>query len=318
MRQPSFAPALLAASCLAALLCATALPAQEGIVVMPPPLAVTPSPGSQPEPPPHLRGTTPSFEDQVMELVNVERLANGQLAPLKRVDLLDNSAELHSSNMATRNFHMHCDPDTNTLPGDRMTTAGYSWNGAAENIAAGFTTPAAVMAGWMASSGHRANILSTGMRELGIGYVLQSGDQANVRQSATGLCPSTTSNNGPYQHYWTQNFGIRNVVYPVVINREAFQASGPLVDLYLYGAGWAQEMRLQNESGTFTAWQPFATNVAWQLSAGDGTKTVNVELRNGATVRTTSDTIVLVDTANFIFADGFESGNTSAWSQTVP
>jgi hypothetical protein len=28
-------------------------------------------------------------------------------------------------------------------------------------------------------------------------------------------------NNGPYFHYWTQNFGRRNNVYPMVINREA-------------------------------------------------------------------------------------------------
>lgn len=266
----------------------------------------------------HAKGGGPTFEQQVLELVNQERAANVvPQPPLKGVNLLDSSAETHSSNMATRNFHMHCDPDTNTSFGDRMTAAGYTWNAGAENIAAGYTTPANVMAGWMASAGHRTNILSPLYRELGVGYVLQAGDMNNVRESATGLCPSTSSNHGPYSHYWAQNFGLRNNIYPVVINGEAYDTSDPDVDLYLYGTGWAVDMRLRNEAGTWTAWQPFSSTVNWVLSAGDGTKTVNVELRNGATVRSASDTIILAN-SDFLFGDGFESGDTSAWSLTVP
>ncbi len=59
--------------------------------------------------------------------------------------------------MAQRDFFMHCYPDTHTLPWDRMTTAGYTGRAAAaENLAAGYTTPEAVMASWMTSPyGHR-------------------------------------------------------------------------------------------------------------------------------------------------------------------
>ena len=262
----------------------------------------------------HAKGGGPTFEQQVLELVNQER---GSLPPLKGVNLLDNSSETHSSNMATRNFFMHCDPDFNTNVGDRMTAAGYTWNAAAENIGAGYTDAADVMNGWMGSAGHAANILSPSYREIGVGYVSQAGDTNNVRQSLTGLCPFTSSNNGPWTRYWTQNFGLRNNVYPVVINREAYDTTSPDVDLYLYGTGWAVDMRLRNEAGTWSAWQPFSSAVAWILSAGDGTKTVNVELRNGATVRSASDTIILAN-SDFIFGDGFESGNTSGWSLTVP
>lgn len=270
------------------------------------------------EPQRTLRADGPSFEDLVMELVNQERWANGQLPPLKRVSQLDSSSETHSSNMASRNFFAHCDLDTGTLPWDRMTAAGYSWNSAGENIAAGYSTPQAVVDGWMGSPGHRANILSTSFRELGIGYVLQAGDVANVRQDQNGDC--TADGTYPYAlyRYWTQNFGRRNSVYPVVINREAYQTASRNVSLYLYGFGFAVSMRLRNENGAWTPWQGFATNVAWQLSAGGGTKTVHVEISSGAggtgSVRSASDTIVLAVPADSIFTDGFESGDLSAWN----
>ena len=70
----------------------------------------------------------PSLEDQLMELTNQERWNNGHLPPLKRNSLLDSSAETHSSNMATRNFFAHCDPDTGTLPWHRIAAAGYDWD----------------------------------------------------------------------------------------------------------------------------------------------------------------------------------------------
>lgn len=246
---------------------------------------------------------TPTFEDQVMELVNQQRWSNGQLYPLKRCDLLDNSAETHSGNMATRNFFAHCDVDTKTLPWDRMTAAGYTpWSAAAENIAAGYTTPAAVMTGWMNSSGHRANILSTTVRELGIGYVYQSGDQSNVRNDANGDCNADGTTGGPYGHYWTQNFGKRSTVYPVVINREAFQTTESTVQLYLFGSGWATEMRFRNDSGSWSAWQPYATDVSWVLSGGNGSRMVNAEIRNGGTTYGASDVIWLNASADVAVA----------------
>ena len=56
-----------------------------------------------------------------------------------------------------------------------MTTAGYTGRAAAaENLAAGYTTPEAVMASWMTSPyGHRDAILSTSYWELGVGYYYQ-------------------------------------------------------------------------------------------------------------------------------------------------
>jgi len=280
---------------------------------LPPPIAVRP-PSAEPPAEPDQAAT---FEDQVMELVNQERWSNGQLAPLSRCALLDTSSETHSVNMGVRNFFAHCDPDTLTMPNDRMVAAGYTPGSWGENIAAGYASPAAVVAGWMASSGHRANILSTSYRELGIGYSYDAGDTGNVRLDQNSDCtPDGTG--GPYYHYWTQNFGLRSSVYPVVIDREAYQTATVDVDLYLYGTGWASEMRIRNAGGTWTPWQPFAANVAWQLTPGPGVRQVDVEIRSGATVRSASDTIVSTATDDVIFADGFNSGGTGAWSAVVP
>lgn len=285
-------------------------------------LGLLPPPLADPAPPPvdasPSLGSGPSFEEQVLELTNQERWDNGQLPPLKGHVLLAAAAEGHSTAMGQRNFFSHCDLDTGLGLGQRISNQGYSWNAAAENIAAGQGTPQSVMSAWMASTGHRNNILSTTYHELGVGYYLDSADSANVRNDLDSNCTAETFNNGPYFRYWTQDFGRRSSNYPVVIEREAYATASRDVDLYLYGAGWAQEMRLRNELGAWSPWMPFATDVAWQLSLGGGVKTVWAEIRNGATVRSASDTIVLDQPIDLIFTDGFESGDTSAWSNTVP
>ncbi len=256
-----------------------------------------------------------TFSEQVVELVNLERLANGSLPPHKLQSNLMTAGQTHSQNMATRNFFMHCDPDTQSQPWERMSAAGYNWNSAAENIAAGQSTPTTVVAGWMLSPGHRANIVSTAYRETGVGYVLDSADASNVRVSQSNTCAVSSSNSGPFQRYWTQVFGTRNDVYPVVIAREAYRVSTCQVDVYAYGSGWAQEMRFSNDGSNWSAWQPFAATTTRTLS-GTTSATLHLQLRNGATVRSASDSVVLTVPCssgggggaqpNMIFANGFE------------
>jgi uncharacterized protein YkwD len=71
-------------------------------------------------------------------------------------------------------------------PFDRMKQAGYTGSTMGENIAAGQTSPSAVVQGWMQSSGHCKNIMNGQFKDLGVGYYL--GTQG-------------------YKHYWVQNFG---------------------------------------------------------------------------------------------------------------
>ncbi len=289
----------------------------------PPPLAVRPTFEE-------ILGTTepgvpsPSFEDQVLEIVNQERWTNGMLAPLKGNAELATAAEGHSQAMAERNFFSHCDLDTGTLPSQRTAAAGYVGNGSAENAAAGQSTPVSVMATWMGSTGHRNNILSTSRRELGIGYFFQGGDQNNVRLDLVDPTCVHESLGGPYGHYWTQNFGFRSTsdsdpnVYPVVIDREAFATTSRSVDLYVYGSSWASEMRIRNAGGVWTNWMPHATDTSWQLSSGNGLKTVEVELRNAAMqVLTSLDSIHLDAPISDLFDDGFELG-LSSWDVVHP
>jgi uncharacterized protein YkwD len=272
-------------------------------------------PWQAPDPAP--LGPAASFEEQVIELVNEERWLDSQRPPLKGQGQLATAAEQHSVNMGVRNFFSHCDLDTGTMPGQRITATGYLWHAAGENAAAGQSTPAAVMASWMASSGHASNILSLNYREIGVGYSLDGGDVGNVRLDLDSNCfPESTD--GPYFSYWTQDFGRRNDVYPVVIDREAYSTTSVNVDLYLYGVGWAQEMRIRNSGGPFTPWMPFAADVPWTLGSCGGLKTVIAEIRNGAVVRSAIDTIFLDLPVCLLFGDGFESGNASAWSDVVP
>ncbi|MGD8493147.1 MAG: CAP domain-containing protein [Desulfobacterales bacterium] len=130
------------------------------------------------------------FESEVIDLVNIERDAEG-LPPLSYDADLASAARGHSEDMGLQNYFSHTGLDGRT-PCDRMTDAGYSWNYCGENIAAGQPTPEDVIDAWMASSGHRANILNPNFCDIGVGY-------AYVASST-------------YGHYWTQNFGRRSGV----------------------------------------------------------------------------------------------------------
>jgi uncharacterized protein YkwD len=236
-----------------------------------------------------------SLAEQVLEQTNVARWQNGQLPPLKGHALLDQAARGHSQRMGVADFFMHCDPDTGKAFSTRISDTGYAWNAAAENIAAGSSTAAAVMNQWMNSSGHRANILSTSYNELGVGYHDDPNDGAAKRHATSG-CTPTSSLAGNFRHYWTQNFGRRASAYPVVIAREAYQTAACGVPLYLYGSGFATQMRFSNDGGqNWSSWQTFNANPTWTLSGAAGTvATVNAEIRNGSgTVRSASDSIRL-------------------------
>jgi uncharacterized protein YkwD len=221
-----------------------------------------------------------AYEQQVVELVNSTRQQNG-LPPLKRVDLLDQAARYHAADMAQDGYFNHDTYDPGKQDAvcswiERIASyyappGGPNYNALAENIAGGQPDPVAVMSAWMNSSGHRANILSSGNWELGVGYY----------------------QGGPYRHYWVQDFGRRSGVYPLVINGEAASSASRVVSLDIYGQGVFTEMRLRNDGGAWGAWQPFQPSLNWDLSCGAGAHTVSVELRSAALAASSSDSIDL-------------------------
>lgn len=84
----------------------------------------------------------------------------------------------------------------------------------------------------------------------------------------------------------------------VVINSGAQYATAPRVQLSLSATdslSGVSQMRFSNDGSTWSAWEAYATSRAWDLSSGDGTKTVYVQFRDraGNVSPVATDTIVL-------------------------
>lgn len=116
--------------------------------------------------------------NEVIALVNQQRAANG-LGPLMSDPVLDNAAQSWANYLLATGTFQHSSSDWR----DSM-ISGAGWRYSGENIAAGYTTASSVMAGWMGSAGHRANILGSSYVGIGVGYV----------------------QGGPWGTYWVQIF----------------------------------------------------------------------------------------------------------------
>ncbi|MFI9648379.1 CAP domain-containing protein [Streptomyces sp. NPDC052040] len=126
------------------------------------------------------RATASSATARVVELVNAERAKAGCSA-LTVSPTLAKVAQAHSEDMAAHRNMSHTGSDGSS-PGDRITRAGYDWSSYGENVAYGYATPEQVMEGWMASPGHRENILNCSFKQIGVGLAQPDS-------------------------YWTQDFG---------------------------------------------------------------------------------------------------------------
>jgi uncharacterized protein YkwD len=183
----------------------------------PHPDAAPPPPGpadAAPPPPPHPDAAPPpptgpdctnpaswpadwvTLEDQVLVLVNQRRAAGATcggvvkppVPPLTNDPKLRQAARCHSLDMARQNYFSHDSLDGRS-PWQRISDAGYTGFGNAENIAAGQSSAADVMTSWMNSTGHCNNIMTSGSNEIGIGYGYDASSD--------------------YDRYWTQDFGKR-------------------------------------------------------------------------------------------------------------
>jgi len=104
-------------------------------------------------------------------------------APLAWNATLGGVAEGHSRSMANGNYFDHRDRDGRT-PGDRAELAGYAGPRVGENIAASLDTTRKVVAGWLASPGHCANLMSPAYRELGAAYAVDPKSDAGIYWTA--------------------------------------------------------------------------------------------------------------------------------------
>lgn len=120
-----------------------------------------------------------AYVSAVVSLVNDERAKAG-LSPLTESEGLNEFAQLRSSELVDNFAHKR--PDGSSPLDYVMNMDGI--HRAGENIAMGYSTPEAVMEGWMNSTGHRENILKSEFTMIGVGCYEYNG-----------------------RYYWTQIFG---------------------------------------------------------------------------------------------------------------
>jgi uncharacterized protein YkwD len=137
-----------------------------------------------------------NFQAEALQRVNAWRAAGascgargsyGPTSALAWHNALTQAALAHSDDMMANNFFSHTGSDGSSA-GQRASAAGYTWRTWGENIAAGQLTVASVVAGWMASDGHCANIMNPAFRDIGL------------------ACVSGTASN-TYRSYWTMVLG---------------------------------------------------------------------------------------------------------------
>lgn len=105
-----------------------------------------------------------SIEEQVLELVNAERKAAGKSA-VTLDSKLNEVAQLRANELLQNISHTRPDGTDCFTAFDEK---GVKYNSASENIAGGQRTPKEVVDCWMSSTGHKANILDSNAKKMGI------------------------------------------------------------------------------------------------------------------------------------------------------
>lgn len=142
----------------------------------------------------------PSPEEYaLLALANAERAERG-IAPLVWNDDLGRAARAHSDDMAVNGCRQH-DSCNGEAWWKRIGRYYPGWIAVGENIGGGGYNPPLIHGGWMASSGHRANILGTQFTEFGAG----------VSYADLG--------DGSYEDQATEDFGSRGSIPPSSIPR---------------------------------------------------------------------------------------------------
>ncbi|MGC8798709.1 MAG: CAP domain-containing protein [Chloroflexus sp.] len=216
---------------------------------------------------------------------NVARLRQAGQPPLRWNRQLTHAARWFAWDSVENRPTPYCGhQDTNgEWPDARALRFGYRGSSGAENAYCGYMQPQAAINGWLNSPGHRANLLSPGHREIGLGYYRRTSDGRG---------------------YIAQMFGNDAAYAPVIVEYEAVATLNPDVSLYIYqvaetggfiGRRPATAMMIADNPCFVNAnWQPFTNETRFRLADGEGWRTVYVKTRDayGATA-VVSDTIYL-------------------------
>ncbi len=146
---------------------------ENGVPAPTPTPVPTPTPTPAPAPAPAPMG----FASEILGLVNDARSSTqtcgsrGTFAPTAPLTLeprLAAAAQGHAEDMSVKGYFSHTGQDGSSVA-TRVTRQGYTWSQVGENIAYGYPDAAQVMAGWLKSEGHCANLMNPGYTELGVG-----------------------------------------------------------------------------------------------------------------------------------------------------
>jgi len=158
-------------------------------------------PASTPGPLTVIKKSAPPAEEGAVTIsgiisqTNLQR-KNNNLPPLSENDELDASALVKVKDMFAEQYFEHTSPDGATVT-TLVTARGYEYIVVGENLALGnFASSKDIVDAWMASPGHRANILNTRFTDIGVGVMQGNykGDTVWMAVQHFGLprsaCPS--------------------------------------------------------------------------------------------------------------------------------
>jgi uncharacterized protein YkwD len=111
--------------------------------------------------------------DRVINLTNAQRTASG-LADLQTSVELTDSAQRYADHLAVDGNFSHTD---GSVLASRVSATGYRYQFLGENLALGQRSAHSVVAAWMASPDHRANMLDPRFTQMGVGIATRSDGQ---------------------------------------------------------------------------------------------------------------------------------------------
>lgn len=118
----------------------------------------------------------------IVQYTNDER-AHAGLPALRSNSRLNQAARLQAEQMARVGQMAHVLAGVAyPRPEDRLAAAGYSWRAFGENVAFNQRSASSVLSAWMASAGHRANILDSQFTEMGAAVAYDSKGQPYYAQ----------------------------------------------------------------------------------------------------------------------------------------
>jgi uncharacterized protein YkwD len=131
----------------------------------PAPAKPAPAPAAPPPPAPAPAPPAPApqtgLADEIVRLTNVER-AKGGLAPLSVSACLTDQSTKRTAVLVAQNRFEHD-------PLDPVVAACGMQHGMGENLSLGYGDAASTVAGWMASDGHRKNLMNPTFTQIGVG-----------------------------------------------------------------------------------------------------------------------------------------------------